>query len=443
MRDAECPSRYSRATLLPHRPAPRAHSPRIHPRALPSLRGYLAGNFGLTFANGIQNVILGWLVAHALHESGARVGTVMAVLMLPNMLLSLFGGFVAERIDPRRVLPALHLVGALCVAALAIAFASGRLGYPGILGYAVAMGALGAFIAPARDAMMVRVAGGALPRVVPLVMSATYLGQLCGALVAGLTERVGAQVELGLQAAMLGGAALCFALVRPPVPHGGRLESRNPLREIAGAWRETLESPRLRAGLWMMLVMGLTLGGTYVPLITMITRDVYAGGSAELSFGLAAMMLGTTSGSIALALRGGIRRQGRGLLVGLFGAGMAVGALAFEPPFAGALALAYVWGLFGAVGMIMTRTISQENAPETHRARILSLFHLALTGTAPIGSLAVGFTIDALGASTAALLPALGLIAAVAVAGLRSELPKIESLAMVRPGPDDQFSSVA
>jgi MFS family permease len=382
-------------------------SPRIDPRALPSLRSYLAGNFGLTFANGVQNVILGWLVAHALHESGASMGTVMAALMLPNVALSLFGGFFADRFDPRRLLPGLHLLGVLCVIALATAVAGGRLSYRGVLAYALAMGALGAFIAPARDGLMARVAGGALPRT------------------------------------MLGVASVCFALVRPPALHAGRVETRNPLREIGAAWRETLASPRLRSGLAMMLVMGLTLGGTYVPLITMITRDVYGGGSLELSLGLAAMMLGTTSGSVTIALRGGIRRQGRGLLIGLGGAGIALGAFALQPPFAGALTLAYVWGLFGAIGMIMTRTISQENAPATHRARILSLFHLALTGSAPLGSLAIGLAIDAVGAAAATLLPAIGLVVAVAIAGLASELPRIESLAVYRPDSEDQFSSVA
>ena len=422
---------------------PRTRSPRIDPRALPSLRGYLVGNFGLTFANGIQNVVLGWVVAHALHESGARVGAVMATLMLPNVALSLLGGFVSDRFDPRRLLPGLHLAGAACVLGLAAAVAAGALTYSGVLAYALAMGALGAFIAPARDALMVRVAGGALARVVPMALAATYIGQLLGALIAGLTDRIGAGTQLMIQAGMLGFATLAFALVRPPDPHGGRVESRNPVREIREAWRETLGSPRLRSGLVMMLVIGLTLGGTYVPLITMITRDVYGGGSSELSFGLAAMMLGTTSGSVALAVRGGIRRQGRALLVGLFGAGVAIALLALEPPFFGALGLAYVWGLFGAVGMIMTRTISQENAPESHRARILSLFHLALTGAAPIGSFAIGFAIDAAGASMASLLPGAGLVVAVAAAAIFSELPRIESLTMTQPDPNDQFSSVA
>jgi len=270
-------------------------------------------------------------------------------------------------------------------------------------------------------------------------------------LCAGLTDQIGPESALQLQAGLLAFATVSFALVRPPDPHGGSLQSRNPLREIADAWRETRASPALRSSLGIMLVIGLTLGGTYVPLITLITRDTYGGGSAELSFGLAAMMLGTTSGSIVLTIRGGIRRQGRGLLLGLGAAAAALGALALEPPFLGALGLAYLWGLFGAIGMVMTRTISQQHAPETHRARILSLYHLALTGAAPVGSVATGFAIDTLGASTAALVPAATLLGAVVVAWNTSALPRIESdsgrdsssgTGTAGAAPDDQFSSV-
>ena len=247
-----------------------------------------------------------------------------------------------------------------------------------------------------------------------------------------MAEQFGDETALQFQAGALLLAAGCFARVRPPLSHGGRLETQNPFHEIREAWRQTLRSPKLRTALAMMLVMGLTLGGTYVPLITLITRDVYGGGSSELSLGLAAMMLGTTSGSVLLAVAGGVRRQGAALLVGLAGASIAIGGFSLELPFAGALALSYAWGLSGAVGMIMTRTISQENAGETHRARILSLFHLALTGSAPLGSLAVGFAVDRLGAASAALLPAGVLLAAVVVAATTSGLPRVESINLTR-----------
>jgi len=408
-------------------------SPRIPATARPSLYAYLGGNLGLTFANGIQNVILGWLVAHRLGESGASVGTIMAALMLPNLAFSLVGGFVSDRFDPQRILPGLQLACAALVAGLILALQSGHLSYGVMLAYALSMGVLTAFIAPARDALMSRVAGGALPRVVPLAFTANYVGQLLGALTAGLADRIGAASALQVQVGVLLLAAVCFARVRPLQPHRGRIETRDPLREIRAAWQQTRRSPPLRNALTMILVMGLTLGGTYVPLITMMTRDVYGGSSFELSLGLAAMMLGTTSGSVVLALVGGLQRQGVALLVGLAGAGVSMMGFAFEPPFLGALGLSFTWGLSGAIGMVMIRTISQEYASDTHRARILSLFHLAMTGSAPLGSVGVGYAIDALGASAAGLVPAGLLLCAVALAATLTGLPRVESLGLTRP----------
>lgn len=415
------------------KPRTRPRATPIAPEARPSLRAYLGGNFGLTFSNGVQNVLLGWLVAHELGESGSSVGLIMAALMLPNLALSLLGGFLSDRFDPQKLLPGLNLLAAGCVLTLIGAVASGRLNFSVVLLFALAVGALTAFIAPARDALMSRVAGGALPRVVPLAFTANYVGQLLGALVAGMTERVGAVAALEVQAGALVLAAACFAKARPVQAHTGRIATHNPLHEIRAAWQQVRASPPLRTALAMMVVIGLTLGGTYVPLMTMMTRDVYHGGSLELSLGLAAMMVGTTSGSLFLSIIGGLRCQGVALLVGLTGASLALGAFALEPTFPGALVLSFVWGLSGAIGMVMTRTISQENASETHRARVLSLFHLALTGSAPAGSLAIGWVIDHLGAATAGIVPGTALLVAVLIAATTSSLPRVESIGLNAP----------
>ena len=72
------------------------HATRVPPNALPSLRRYLLANVGLSFALGIQNVVIGWLVAYALAESPSHIGNIFAALMLPSLFLTLFAGLVAE-----------------------------------------------------------------------------------------------------------------------------------------------------------------------------------------------------------------------------------------------------------------------------------------------------------------------------------------------------------
>ena len=60
--------------------------------------------------------------------------------------------------------------------------------------------------------------------------------------------------------------------------------------------------------------------------------------------------------------------------------------------------------------MSMSRSIIQEAAHDSHRARIMSVFQLGFLGGAPIGSLVMGFVTKALGPVDATLIPIFGLI---------------------------------
>ena len=92
------------------------------------------------------------------------------------------------------------------------------------------------------------------------------------------------------------------------------------------------------------------------------------------------------------------------MLAATIGAG-AMACFFFAPPLWLFYAIVLVWGLSGGVSMSMSRTIVQRAAPEKLRARVLSVFLLAMMGTGPIGSLIYGFAINAFGLLNTALLP--------------------------------------
>jgi MFS family permease len=395
---------------------------------LPSLRRYLAANVGLSFSLGIQNVVIGWLVAHSLRASPSDVGNIFAALMFPSLVLTLGAGLVAERYDPRHVLVTFNAAAAFAVGALAWVVSSDGLTYGALLGYALAAGSVGAFIAPSRDALMMRVSGGAVGRVVPMMLAASYIGQLTGALSAALIDEIGAATMLWIQAAALLLSTAAYLSMRPPEAHTRRGGESHPLSEIREGIALAFATPRLRAGLAMMATIGLLLGGTYVPLLTVLSRDEYGGGSVELSQCIAAMMVGTTLAALVMARRGGIRRQGRALLIGLGCAALVSIVLASAPSFSLVLGLAACWGGGGAVAVSMTRTISQESAPPSHRARVLSVFHLALAGSGPLGAWAIGPAIEVLGPAQAMLVPGIGLVLAIVAALIFTDLASFEAL---------------
>jgi MFS-type transporter involved in bile tolerance (Atg22 family) len=72
--------------------------------------------------------------------------------------------------------------------------------------------------------------------------------------------------------------------------------------------------------------------------------------------------------------------------------------------------------------MSMARSIVQESAPMSHRARIMSVYSLGMMGGMPIGSLTMGYVISVFGPLNAALVPVIGMAVVVVWVGFKSNL---------------------
>src|SRR3954452_14262145 len=90
------------------------------------------------FGDYAWNVALAWTAAHTL--SPVMAGVVLGAEMLPQALLVLVGGVLADRYDPRGLLVAGHLPKAAVLVAGAIAWSSGLHGAAVLLGIALSFG---------------------------------------------------------------------------------------------------------------------------------------------------------------------------------------------------------------------------------------------------------------------------------------------------------------
>ena len=391
------------------------------PPAARAFPWYLAGVSSWFASSGMQTIVFPWLVTVVLHEPAARVGIAQMSLMAPSIFLMLLGGAVADRADCRRLLVRGHLVAALPPLLLGVVIARGGLAYGGLIAYALAVGTAGAFVMPARDAMLTRVAAGGLGRAVAVMTATQFAAQLAGIAVGGSAGAIGAPALLLLQAGVLafGGIAALRLPAAPPVA-GAAAQSR--LRAMRDGLRAAAESPILVPVLIANLAVGVLYVGAFLVILPLIVRDVYGGGSAELSL-VSLGFWGGTIGSTLVQIRlGALRRPGRAIVVALFlGAGV-LAAMAWPGPFPAFVALCLVWGLGAGVVMTQARTLVQAAAPETHRARILSLFQLGLMGGAPVGALLIGYLAAFTGPRGAAVYPAACMLLVLAGLLLRSRL---------------------
>lgn len=384
---------------------------------------YLAGLATWFVPLGIQMVLFPWLVAVVLHMDAFAVGVAQAAVMAPSLLFLPLGGLVADRGNARRLLLRYHLIYALPPLALALVLWSGELSYPLLIAYGVAAGAIGAFAIPTRDALLPVVAAkGGLPKAVALATALQFGGQLLGIACASTADRFGAVPLLLLHSGMVLAGCIFVRRLPDPPPH--------PPAQHPGFWRSVGEGVSAAAKsdqIWPVLLLNFGVGifyvGPFMAVLPLAIRDHYAGGALELSYMNLAFWAATIVASMALV---GLARRLtlRGRLIGgavLTGA-IVLLLLAQLPPFPVFLALIFVWGLGAGITMTQSRTVVQIVAPATHRARLMSLFQLGLSGGGPIGAFLTGTICSVWGLKAALLIPALAMLLMIAIVLLKSRL---------------------
>lgn len=385
---------------------------------------YLAGVASWFVPLGVQMVLFPWLVAVVLRMDAFAVGVAQAAVMAPSLLFLPLGGLVADRGNPRRLLLRYHMLYAAPPLALALLLlAGGTLSYPLLIAYGIAAGAIGAFAIPTRDALLPVVArGGELPRAVALATALQFIGQLVGIACASAADWVGAAPLLVLNAVLLLVGCLAVLRLPDPAPHP-------PVRH-AGFWRslgEGLSAAAKSDQIWPVLLLNLGVGlfyvGPFMAVLPLAVRDNYAGSALELSYVNFAFWAATIVASLALVgLARRVTLRGRLIGAGVLTGGVVLIALSTLPPFPIFVALSFVWGIGAGVTMTQSRTVVQIVSPVTHRARLMALVQLGLSGGGPIGAFASGSICALWGLKAALLLPAIAMALLIAFVLLRSRL---------------------
>jgi MFS family permease len=383
---------------------------------------FYVGSLGAWFVGlGLQMVLFPWLVAVVLKAPAHLVGIAQMALMAPSILFILLGGAVADHNDGRKLLIRYHLISALPPLALAAMITAGHLSFEAVVVFGLAMGTLGAFAMPARDALLPQVAGSDIARAVAVVTGVQFGGQLLGMIGASLAETLSAPVLLCMQAViMAAGALACWKLTpsapKPAMEKGGRLAA------IVEGMREAFSTASIWPVIIAMLGVGVFYIGAFMVLLPLMVRDDYGGGASEIAL-VNFFFWGGALFSIFIQIRlGQLRRPGVPMLLSLLVSAFILLAMSLKLPFYGLAALCAAWGISAGINMTQGRTIVQMAAPASHRARILSLFQLGFMGGAPVGALLVGYLAKLTDVHTACIPPAIVMMALLLFLRLRSNL---------------------
>jgi MFS family permease len=295
-------------------------------------------------------------------------------------VLILIGGAVADRHDRRSLLIGLHLTAALLSAGLTALVASAQLTLSLLLVYAVAAGSVLAFVMPARDALLSEVAGPNLMRAVTGLTLVQWGAQAVGSLVAGAAHWVGTVPALGAHCLIVFSGVFPLRRLSPVSPAPGASRRQLRLVEIVEGVQEVWRSPILLPVFLLVTAVGILFIGPFLVVFPILVRDYYGGDIGQLALLNMMFPLGTIIGSAGLLWYGYIRWKGAAQLGALVGGSFCLGAIALGLPLWGTLAAGCIWGISAAVFSYTGRTIFQEQAPPSHRARVLSVYVFGFMG---------------------------------------------------------------
>ena len=390
------------------------------------LRWYLTSSALFVIPMGIGQLLLPWLLAIYLQESATRIGLAQMFAQLPVVLLVLWGGWLGDRVDQRRLLIYLTLLISLPPLMLAAIAFLGSISYWIVVFYSILMGCCMAFIQPARDALLNWVAGHKVQQVVTITIGLQWGVQIIGFAIGSTADFVGPSILLLVLSLFTLTAA--YSTYKIPL-----LESTSPdskggaidqiLEGLVFVW----EDRAVRTAIIQIFALAVFFAGAYIVLLPVMIRELYQGGSVALSSGFGANLAGTVMVTLALMKLGRVQYPGRVLSVATAFSCLVLLALTVSLPVWLFYPVVFLWGAGGGLIVIMSRSIVQESAPETHRARIMSIFSLAMMGGSPIGSVIMGLVIDEFGVHQAAFLPIVGMMLVGLFLALKTRLWSIKS----------------
>jgi MFS family permease len=349
-----------------------------------------------TIGSWVQTVAVGILVTE-LTGQARWTGLVAAAAFVPVGVLSPVGGAIADRVDRRRLLIGTTLGETLAAVLLAVLVGTGHASALAVTAVVFAGGCMTALGFPAYQAILPDLVDrDDLLGASSLSMAQWNLGRVVGPALAGAVLVAGSYTwAFALNAASYGAVVVALLMVRLPAPAPSDEPPGLRARIVAGA-RGAKAEPGCRTAILTIAVTALLLS-PFIALIPAVAVKLFAGGEGATSLLIGAQGVGAVAGALSLASLA--RRYGRRrlLVANLLVLPFLLGAYAAAPSLAVATVALVAVGA-GYVGVLSgLGTVVQLRAPEVLRARILSLYMVALGTIYPLGAVLQGSLGDRFG----------------------------------------------
>lgn len=365
----------------------------------PVFRLYYIGMVGQWSSMNIQ-IVARSLLIYRISDSGTILGLAALANAIPMIIMSLFGGAIADRVEKRKVLFYTQVASLIVALGVAMALLEGYLSedIPGswwiLIVASVVQGAIMGLMMPSRQAIISEIVE---PEKVMNAVSLNTMGMngfriLAPAATGFLIDAFDFHAVYFISTAMYGLAAVCMFLMprtTPTVGHGN-----SPLADIIDGMKY------IRREKSILLILAATFlamicGMPFMQLMPIITEDILKVGASGLGILLSISGIGAILGSLALAT---VPSRRRGLIMILGGSLMGAALVVFA--FSRWWYLSLVFVALVGLGQTTNRTVGnalvQNYTEPEYRGRVMSFMMMGL-GLSSLGTFFAGIMAEHLG----------------------------------------------
>jgi MFS family permease len=350
-------------------------------------RRYSAGVLLSLTGNWVEAAAFGYVVL-LLGGSAATLGLIGFLSTIPNLVLGLPAGVLADHFDKRKLLLVFQTMSMAVAAALATLWATGSLSVTIMGALALVGGSLGALSFPAFQAMIAStVPDEDLESAVALNSLQLQLARFVGPAIAGfLLAAAGPTWVFGFNAVSFLAVLAAVASLPPARGRvaGAALAAGRSLREAVSY---VFGQRSIASLMVLMLFAGLFATPPVAFMIPGLVRFQLDAGAGTLGVLISLVGLGSVLGSLALLRLSGRANKGEPALACYFLCAAAIAAIGLSTSVPFSFALAVVGGFTGVVFIGLSTVVVQATSSHEMRARAMAIWAACFVGVLPIGAL--------------------------------------------------------
>ncbi len=360
-------------------------------------RIYFAGALLSNVGTWMQRVAQDWLVLELSHGSGFAVGVTTALQFLPMLLMTPYGGLVADRFDKRTILRITQSWMALSAGALGLLAVLGVAQTWHVFVLAFVFGTGAAFDNPARQSFVSEVVGrDNLPNAIGLNSASFNAARIVGPAVAGL---VIAAFGSGW-AILVNAISYVSFIVAIWLIDADRLQRVQHATRAKHQIREGLAYIRGRADILLVLCTVFfigTFGLNFQMTSALMAQQVFHKGAGQYGILGTFMAVGSLTGALVGARRKAAPR-------GRYIVGMALAFTVIEivvgmmPTYWSYAGLLPIMGLASLLTLNAANMSVQMGVDPQLRGRVMAIYMMLMQGGTPIGAPFLGWVAGVLGA---------------------------------------------